>query len=151
MIQIREVSAAQTHVLRRAVLRDGRTDVKVAHPDDDHPEAFHLMAFCDGEPAGVVSCVPGAVRDNLGAGLGAGRNAWRLYQMGVAARFQKVGIGRRLIEEVAGHVRARGAGILWAMARDSAAGFYQSCGFLVVGGGYPGWNDIPHHTVIRDL
>jgi GNAT superfamily N-acetyltransferase len=45
----------------------------------------------------------------------------------------KSGIGRRLVEHVAGVARVRAAGFLHVIGNPHAEGFYVSCGFLVTG------------------
>ncbi|MHB8512693.1 MAG: GNAT family N-acetyltransferase [Actinomycetota bacterium] len=139
-----EVSAEQTYDVRRETLRDGIGDAVVTHPDDLRSDSFHLLAQEEGVDIGVVSCAPGIVKDE-------GLNGWRLYQMGVIKRAQSQGVGRSLVEALIDRVRQRGGAIVWAMARDSAQGFYRSCGFEVIGDQYFGWNKLPHHTVIRYL
>ncbi|GAC1410804.1 MAG: hypothetical protein NVSMB57_04890 [Actinomycetota bacterium] len=148
LIEIREVAVERTHAIRRETLRDGLPDQPVTHPDDERSDAFHLMALVGDVDAGVVSCAPGAVPQGA---IHAGADAWRLYQMGVTAQARRSGIGRALIQGVVDRVRSRGGEILWAMARDSALDFYSACGFVISGDGYPGWREIPHHSVVLQL
>ena len=49
-------------------------------------------------------------------------------------------------------LRVLGVRVLWASARDSAIGFYESMGMHVEGDGYLDTNTaLPHHWVIIDL
>jgi GNAT superfamily N-acetyltransferase len=147
-VLVAEIEAAQTHDLRRRVLRGGRDEHLVFH-EDDRPGAFHLGARpAPGAPlVAVASFAPEATPHRPG------RRAARLRGMITEPELQGQGYGRWLLDDAVARLRAGGVEVLWANARDSALGFYVRLGFDVVGEGFLGGpgNDIPHHIVVLDL
>jgi GNAT superfamily N-acetyltransferase len=73
---------------------------------------------------------------------------WQLRGMAVEPRHQGTGVGRCLLAEAEGELRAAGGTGLWANARDTAIGFYERAGWVVVGGGYEVVG-LPHHRMER--
>jgi GNAT superfamily N-acetyltransferase len=146
MISVEEITAAETHPLRRAVLRAGDPASDVRFPQDELPGAFHLGAFVDGELVGVASFALAATpyRD---AAVG-----WQLRGMAVHSDQQGLGVGAAIIAAAAERVRASGARVLWCNARDTAIGFYEKLGFNVYGDGFvTGDTGLPHHVMLLDL
>lgn len=145
---VADIEAAQTHDLRRRVLRGGR-DEHLVFPEDALPGAFHLGARPGpGKPlVAVASFAPEATPHRPA------RQAARLRGMVTEPDLQGQGYGRRLLAEAVTRLRADGFDVLWANARDSAVGFYDRLGFEVVGEGFLAgpYNDIAHHIVILDL
>lgn len=78
--------------------------------------------------------------------------AMQLKGMAVDDTLQTSGYGQHLIDAGIALAQVRGASIAWARARDTAIGFYEKCGFTVVGEGFTdGPTGMPHHIVIRTL
>jgi ribosomal protein S18 acetylase RimI-like enzyme len=72
--------------------------------------------------------------------------------MAVDEDLQGSGVGRMLLDAAAVRMRAAGAQVAWAYARDTALGFYEKLGWQVIGDGFThGWRDLPHHFVVLDL
>ena len=72
--------------------------------------------------------------------------------MAVDNSLQSTGFGAQLIEAGCTHATDRNAAIVWARARDSAIGFYEKCGFRVVGEGFmDAATAMAHHIVVRTL
>lgn len=91
----------------------------------EHPTTLIFLAFHAGEPAGIATCF-------LGFSTFAARPLVNVHDLHVAPRFQRLGIGRRLLEAV--EARARQLGCckltLEVQARNHAArALYQSFGF----------------------
>jgi GNAT superfamily N-acetyltransferase len=147
-LHVEVVGAADTHDLRRRVLRDGRPDAVVAFPEDGRPGAFHLAVRS--EEGGHIVAV--ATFSPEPAPSRPGRRAVHLRGMAVAQRWQYHGAGRLLLEDAIARLQREGVEVLWANARDSALGFYQRLGMEVVGEGFvlPG-SGVPHHVVVLDL
>lgn len=116
------------------------------YPEDARDDVVHLGIVIDGvvmaastwfgEPCPHEPDVP----------------AMQLKGMAVDAGTQTRGLGSSLIDHGLALARERGARLVWARARDSAIGFYEKCGFTVVGEGFidpP--TAMPHHIVIRHL
>jgi len=145
-VEIRAISAADCHDLRRRILREGTPSDDVHFSRDDDPDTRHYGAFADGRLVGVATCFPSPTPLRLGAA------AWQLRGMAVEGERQRAGAGRRLIDSVLAHVRDESGSVLWANARDSALGFYERVGFEVVGDGFVTDDTrLPHHVVVLDL
>jgi len=147
-VVVAEIEAAQTHDLRRRVLRDGRSE-NLAFPEDDRPGAFHLGVRQT--PAGPLLAVASFSPEETP--YRPGRSAVRLRGMATEGACQGRGIGRRLVEEATRRLRTDGFEVLWANGRDGALGFYRRLGFEIVGDGFLAGpdGDIPHHVVLLDL
>jgi GNAT superfamily N-acetyltransferase len=132
--------------LRRRVLRSDTPSAEPRLPEDDTPGAFHLAGRRDGQ---VVACVSFMPQDTP---LRPGEPAWRFRAMAVDPTLQGSGFGRVILADGIERMRALGVRVLWASARDSAIGFYESMGMHVRGDGYLDTNTaLPHHAVILDL
>jgi ribosomal protein S18 acetylase RimI-like enzyme len=91
----------------------------------EHPTTLIFLAFQGPEPAGIATCF-------LGFSTFAARPLVNVHDLHVAPRFQRRGIGRRLLEAV--EARARGLDCckltLEVQARNHAAqALYRSFGF----------------------
>jgi GNAT superfamily N-acetyltransferase len=142
-----DVDAADTHALRRFVLRRGTPTDNVNFATDAQPGTRHL-----------------AIRDDTGAVIATstwfeseaptapGVRAVQLRAMAVHDDYQGRGLGAILIEAGTAHAVSLDAALAWANARDSALGFYTRQGFDVVGDGFlTSDTRIPHHVVVRVL
>lgn len=138
--------AADTHDLRRRVLRDGDPAADVHFAEDDLDGAVHLAAVDGaGRVAGVATWAP------VPTARRRGRVAWRLRGMAVEPDLQGAGVGSVLLEAALPRLRQRGAEVLWADGRDTALAFYERHGWVVEGEGYRTATGIPHHTVVLEL
>lgn len=143
--EILEISASQTHALRRAVLRAGTPTDAVTFSEDDEPTTWHL-GIRDQVSGDLVATSSWICRDHPGV---PGRNGIQLRQMAVSSHLQGSGLGMRLLRAGVQMAQQRGAHIVWARARDSALGFYASAGWEVVGDGYiDAATALPHHDMI---
>jgi GNAT superfamily N-acetyltransferase len=145
-LDIAEVDVDDLLDLRRRVLRAGTPSGDPRLVEDDAPGAFHLAGR---NGAAIVACVsfspqPTAHRP--------GANAWRLRAMAVDPSLQGTGAGRQILQAGIERARASGATAVWAHARDSAVGFYERMGMVVVGDGFvDAATALPHHAVVLDL
>ncbi len=141
-----EIPAVMTHDLRRRVLRDGDPAAEVRFPHDDDPGALHLGVVDAGELVAVATAcpVPTPWRE--------GRRAAQLRGMAVEPARQGRGVGRLLLDAAVARLVTAGIEVLWANARDSALGFYETYGMSVVGEGFlTADTGLPHHVVLLDL
>lgn len=145
-VRVKGVTAAETHPVRRLVLREGQADSVVEFPGDDLPGALHLAAFADdeaGSMVGVATFFPSPLD---------GQAAFQLRGMAVLSELQGSGVGTLLLDEGVARLRAAGVPLVWANGRDSALGFYERRGWKVVGDGYEyGPMRLPHHLVVLAL
>jgi GNAT superfamily N-acetyltransferase len=136
-----ELTSAQTHPLRLAVLRHNVPTKEVVFAEDDMAGAVHLGVAIDDELVAVSSWIPRPYRD---------APAVQLRGMATAHDFQGTGVGGLLLG--AGCARAADAGypVVWARARDAALSFYQRHGFVIDGDGFiDAATQLPHHVVSR--
>jgi len=143
-----EVSAADTHPLRAAVLRTGTPSDAVVLPGDDASGVVHLgIRGDDGELVAVSTWLPAAPPPGAEAGEGGGI---QLRMMATAPAVRGAGAGAALLEAGVARFFADGAGVVWANARDSALGFYTGHGFEVIGDGFVTESTgLPHHVIVR--
>lgn len=143
--RVESIEAEDCYALRRSVLRDGDPDASVSWPEDSAAGAFHLAVRADGVVIAAASFAPAATPHRPDA------RAWQLRGMAVEPAQQRRGYGELLLDAALGRLRAAGADVLWANARDSAIGFYARCGMQVVGDGFVAALGLPHHVVVLDL
>ena len=146
-IEVRTITAAETHELRRRVLRPGRPGAGVDNPRDHDEDAWHLGAFAGPRLAGTLSLYTSEATTAR-----PGRRAAQFRFMAVDSGMQRLGIGRRLLDAAVAGLRERGVETVWANARDTALGFYQGYGFETAGEGFVhGETGLPHHVIVLDL
>jgi thiamine transport system ATP-binding protein len=138
-----ELAAADTHPLRRAVLREGRVDASVVFEGDDEPGTLHLgLEASDGTLVGVSTWLwrpcprePGD-RDR------------QLRGMAVDTSRQAGGFGAVLLAAGVERAIADGATTVWANARDTALGFYERHRFEVLEPGHvDAATGLAHHHI----
>ena len=125
--------------LRRAVLRDGRTDLPAAHPANLEPSTLHLgVAAFGGRTVGGVTVVvepwPGYA-------------TLHLVLMAVDPGWRRQGVGASLVRTVQAAATASGFDV-WAAARTGALDFYAALGFRPSGDEFTGAMDLPHRRVL---
>jgi GNAT superfamily N-acetyltransferase len=145
-VEVRPITAPETHDLRARVLRTGTPSTSVTFPQDDLDGTVHLGAFLEGRLVGIGTFFPSPTP------LRPEQPAVQLRGMAVEPSLQGTGAGRVLLEAAIGRLRAEGVHVLWANARDTALGFYERLGMEVVGDGFVSAETaLPHHVVILDL
>lgn len=142
-ILVRPIEAAQTHALRRSLLRPNRPLFDSIYLGDDAPQSLHLGAWSGGEIVGIASITREKwPRD-------ATLDAFRLRGMAVDPRFQRRGIGALLVREGLTYVQTQGGKMLWCNARTPARDFYLSLGFESVGQEFEIPEIGPHYLMRR--
>ena len=112
---------------RASLANDGDREALLAHPDaielpNEQIAAGHVfVAECDGVVAGFAAIVQRPDHDA------------ELDALFVEPALWHRGIGRRLVDYVAGVARAGGASVLHVVGNPHAKGSYTSCGFQEVG------------------
>jgi len=121
---VRAADLDEVRPLQRAVLRpNGPLPGDRPFPVD----AQHVAALRDGTVIGAATLLPEAW-----SGPGAVRPpSWRLRAMVVAEADRGSGVGRAVLDRAVELAAAQGVGSLWAEARSSALGFYESAGWTV--------------------
>jgi phosphoribosylformimino-5-aminoimidazole carboxamide ribotide isomerase len=138
-VRVVELTAEQTHALRRAVLRAADPASNVVFECDHDPATFHLGVIEDGVPVAISTWIPAPP-------------SAQLRGMAVEPNHQGAGLATRLLQEAYERLRALGVELLWAHARDTALSFYTGAGFTVVGDGFVTPDTgLPHHLVTLSL
>lgn len=164
-VEVRRITSTATHDLRRRVLRNGTPSQDVTYPQDDLPGTIHLGAFLvddttPGEHGGEAAAASGPPGTLIGVASWAVERraeqpdvpAVRLRGMAVDTVRQGSGFGVALVDAGIAWALEQGAELVWASARDAVLGFYERCGFTVVGEGFvDAATALPHHMVVRAL
>ena len=122
-----ERSSLEALQWRASLANDSDREALLAHPDaivlpmEQIAAGGVFVADCDGALAGFAALVR---RPDDDAELDA---------LFVEPHLWKHGIGRRLVDYVAGVARAGGARVLHVVGNPHASGFYTSCGFKQIG------------------
>jgi predicted GNAT family N-acyltransferase len=127
LVEVRQISAAETVPLRHAVLRPGRPVETAYFAGDDLQSTAHFGAFRNGRLLCVASLFEAELRDEPGVA------AIQLRGMATAAEAQRTGLGRELVRGCVRFAREKRARLLWCNARTYASGFYSKLGFEIVG------------------
>ena len=131
MIEIIELSAAETFALRAAVLRAGIPIEQVDFHDNAAPDARHFGAFIEGEIVGAGYISPNSEPDDMGDGA-ATAGGWQLRGMSVSENQRGRGIGRAIVLRCIEAAREENAPVLWCNARVRAVPLYRREGFVDV-------------------
>lgn len=143
---VQQLSIEEIMALRIRVLRKDTPVTHADYPEDSYPDAVHLGVVRNGDVIGTSTWFLKECPEHLGT------PAMQLKGMAVDDVLQTRGVGRQLIEAGIAVATERGAHIVWARARDTAIGFYEKCGFTVIGEGFTdGPTAMPHHIVVRSL
>jgi len=146
MTSIVEVTAADTHDLRRRVLRVGTPSTHVTYDQDDTAGTLHLGVSRAGHVIAVSTWTPQARPGEPPAPLDA---AVRLRGMAVEPAMQGQGVGAMLVGDGIERAWASGARVVWASARDTALPFYRRLGFTVVGDVFiDAATGLAHHLIV---
>lgn len=116
-------------------VREQRISAALVHDARD-PDCRHVLAFCDGELAGVGRLDPG-----LEAKVG---------RVAVLAEFRGTGVGRRLMAALEAAAVADGFASVWCHAQRSAVPFYLRLGYRAEGDEFLEAG-IPHRLMRREL
>ena len=142
--RVLELTAAQTHPLRLAVLRRGTPSRDVAFVEDELATTLHLGVELDGVVVAVSTWIHKSHPD-LPSIPGA-----QLRGMATVPDLQGQGIGGELVETGVERMFGSGRDLIWARARDTALEFYERHGFVRRGPGYVDVvTGIPHHDIVR--
>ena len=132
--------------LRVRVLRKGTPYTHANYPEDAYPDAVNFCIVRRGHAIATSTWFSKECPELPGV------PAVQLKGMAVDDAVQTSGVGKQLIDAGIALATERGAHVVWARARDTAIGFYEKCGFAVIGEGFTDEpTDMPHHIVIRSV
>ena len=145
-VTLGEITAVQTHDLRRRILRDGDADAVVVWVEDDEPATVHLGASTDGRVVAISTWL------NAPDPHAPDRRARQLRGMATDRAMAGRGLGRALLHAGLQRAGADGYDRVWANARVTALGFYESAGWTVSGAVFDtAMTGLPHRHVHVDL
>lgn len=145
-MNVERVTLDDIHELRVRVLRKGTPATHANYPEDQYDDVVHLAIRVDGDVVATSTWFSKECPELPG------QSAVQLKGMAVDDSLQTTGFGRALIDAGISLAKERGATLVWARARDSAVGFYEKCGFSVIGDGFideP--TAMPHHILVRTI
>jgi predicted GNAT family N-acyltransferase len=135
-----ELTAPETHDLRRRVLRAGMNTQDVDFAEDHIEGTVHVGWTVDGVLVATSTWVPAPWQHEP---------AIQLRGMAVDQQHQGGGVGGLLLGAGLAAMAERGHEIVWARARDAALRFYCRHGFVIVGDGFiDDTTQLPHHHVV---
>ena len=142
--EIVDLSAEDTHALRRTILRDGTAGDVVVFDGDDLPTTLHLGAVFDSK---VVAISTWLVRDHPDH---PDRSGVQLRGMATAPEHRGSDISAEVLEAGIARSRDAGADFVWARARVAALNFYLRHGFDQMGDEYiDSTTGLAHHDIFR--
>ena len=142
-----EITAADTHDLRRRVLRENDPTAALDWPGDHDVTTFHLgVRGVDGTVLATSTWLarPDPDRPDV--------PATQLRGMATQPAHAGTGLGSALLTAGTARCRARGDAVLWANARFGALDFYERAGFRIVGPAFTTADTgLPHRRVRLEL
>lgn len=146
VIELVELTSAETHPLRRALLRNDTPDDRVEFDGDDLPTTFHLGALLDGDLVTISSWMKRRYPDLPD------RQGHQLRGMATSPDVRGSGAGALVLRDGVRRCAATGSTVIWARARVTALGFYLRHGFETRGDEYVDLTTgLPHRDITRLL
>lgn len=124
---VKEISAAETRPLRRAILRPHQRAEELLYTADDDPQSFHLGAFDGAELISVASFLFDSHPDFDDS------RQFRIRGMATLADYRGRGIGMKLLDSGLKRIKGEGVEFVWCNARETAFQFYEKAGFAYFG------------------
>jgi len=144
--EVTELSIEDIMDLRVKVLRKGTPYTHANYPEDTYHDVVHFGIMDDGIVLATSTWFMKECPERIGI------SAMQLKGMAVSSSLQSSGFGSKLITRGLQHAQDNGAQCIWARARDFAIGFYERCGFEVIGDGFMDEpTAMPHHIVLRPV
>lgn len=147
-VTVERITAADTHDLRRRVLRDGTPTQQVVFDGDDEPATVHFGARRHGRLVSVATLRYRQDPDRHDAPA----DAYQLRGMATEPAEGGAGIGSTLVAAAIAFATEAGAREIWAHARVPALAFYRRLGFEVVSDEYlESVTGLPHRNIVLRL
>lgn len=140
MAVIKEITPAETHPIRRLVLRDNRP-VSVYFNGDEAALSFHLGILKDDEIVGIASFMAHP-NDAFSE-----KRQYQLRGMAILSELRGKGLGVALLNKGIAILKERQTDLLWCNARVVAVPFYEKLGFSIVGGVFEVPKIGPHYKM----
>lgn len=144
--EIVAITAADTHDLRRRVLRDGTPSDAVVWDGDEETGTFHLGVRTSSGLIAISTWLRRRYPDRPA------EDAVQLRGMATDPAHRGSGVSDRLLLAGLERCAAEGATLVWARARVAALSFYVRHGFVPVGTDYTDLTTgLLHRDILRPL
>jgi predicted GNAT family N-acyltransferase len=97
-------------------------------PLDDHPLAYHVAIYLQGEVVSVGSVLP-----DPAPWLPERSDAWRVRGMATREPHRGRRFGHAVLSDLIEYAGRHGGSLIWCNARTRARGFYERAGFVTRG------------------
>ena len=126
-MEIHEIQASETWVLRQKLLRPDFNLEQCSYPGDSDVSSHHFACSSNHELRGIVSIYK---RSNKAVHSGLG---FQIRAMATCEEVRGKGLGLKLLAAAEKVAFNAGADYVWANARTSAIGFYVKAAYKVIG------------------
>lgn len=145
-MNVKEILAKDTLVLRKEVLRPGKDVSECIFEGDDAPNTRHFGTVDDANNiVGIVS-----VYRNGNPSID-GDNLYQIRAMATSPVCRKQGVGNLLLTAAEKYAQEKGSPLLWANARSSAVQFYNKAGYSLASDEFLISGIGPHYLVTKSL
>ena len=143
-IEIKQISAEATYIVRHPILRDGRPIEDCAFKDDDLETTVHLGLFFKSE---LVGCATYLQNRNA---LFSEENQYQLRGMAILKDFQGYTFGTLLLKHGEQLLTKKNVDRLWCNARQTATEFYKRHDYEIIGDAF-NIPDVGTHYVMTKI
>ena len=134
--------------LRQALLHPEQPLDAMMSLSDTHHAARHIGVFKDGVLVAIATIHPQPMPG------GTPHGAWRMRDVAVEHGHRGKGLGALLVERLLEHASDNQGTVAWATVRETAAGFFERCGFQKIDAPFVDPQEGPQylmHTPIKPL
>ncbi len=140
---IKEITTAQTYLVRQPVLRPGKSIEFCYFDGDDLPTTKHYGFFIKKKRVGVIT-LKFIKNKNFIC-----EQQYQIRGMAVLENYQQKGIGAKLLKYAENIVVQNNGVLIWFNARITAINFYKTNNYITVGKPFEIF-DIGEHYLIRN-
>lgn len=113
---------ADAHDIRKAVFVDEQGFDGDAEFDSIDPDAYHVVLYLDGSPAGTGRVFPSDSPE-----------MYTIGRVAVYPQYRKLHLGQEILRLLEKKAQSLGAGRIGLSAQCQARGFYEKCGYTASG------------------
>lgn len=145
MISIKTIHTFDTYAIRHLVLREGLPLQTCFFKNDTANNTKHYGAYLENELIGVVSVYEESCTQ-LKSSL-----QFQVRGMAVLDKFQKKGVGKKLIEHILTEYKSDKKNTIWLNSREEAIPFYKKNNFSEIGTIFVNETNIPHKVMFQEI
>lgn len=129
-IELRPISAVETHLVRHPMLRYGRPIGDCIFEGDELETTFHLGAFHNLELIGVASAFL-KQHSRLKA-----HPSYQVRGVATVKKYHRFGVGKALMKGIEQRLSTKNTELIWLNARTNAVPFYEALRYTAHGEGF---------------